>query len=197
MKKYIYSILALVLFCLVGCNDELGTALNHDGDVRFSIKTTSKTLVRATIEDTPVEERIDWVDVFIFNDDKSIFHKERVDVSNAPVYKSGEFTIQKKRDEFGMNKHYYVYLVANASQDLTSAESNVTTWNDLQSLVQFDNNMHLSAFVDSEGNPAFANAPARFLMDGFAYVGRLLSGLIELSLVCLGCYLYRSLKSAH
>ncbi len=171
MKKYIYSILALVLFCLVGCNDELNTALNHNGDVRFSIKTTSKTLVRATIEDTPVEERIDWVDVFIFNEDKSIFYKERVDVSNEPVYKSGEFTIQKKRDEFGKNKHYYVYLVANASQDLTSAESNVTTWNDLQALVQFDNNMHLSAFVDSKGKPAFANAPARFLMDGFAYVG--------------------------
>lgn len=173
MKKYIHSILVLVLFALVGCvkTDELGGDHIRSNSVLLKINTTSGIVSRA-IEDTPLEERVDWVDVFVFNADadKTVFHKERIDVSSAPVYKTGEFPLQKKRDDFGKDTPYYIYLVANASADLTSAEAGVNDWSDLQALVQVDNNLHLSAFVDGEGKPAFASAPARFLMDGFAYV---------------------------
>lgn len=173
MKKYIHSILVLVLFALVGCvkTDELGGDHIRSNSVLLKINTTSGIVSRA-IEDTPLEERVDWVDVFVFNADadKTVFHKERIDVSSAPVYKTGEFPLQKKRDDFGKDTPYYIYLVANASADLTSAEAGVNDWSDLQALVQMDNNLHLSAFVDGEGKPAFASAPARFLMDGFAYV---------------------------
>ena len=175
MKKYIYSILVLVLFAFVGCvnTEELDSDPVRNGDVRLSIRTTSGLVARATIEDTSLEERIDWVDVFVFNADaeKTIFHKERIDVSAAPVYKSGEFPLLKKRAEFGENTPYYVYLVANAKANLSSAEAGVECWADLQELVQEDTDLHFSAFVDAEGKPAFAGAPARFLMDGFAFLG--------------------------
>ena len=121
MKKYIYSILLLTLFAFASCNDELNNKLNNSNNVRISFKTTSTITTRGTIEDTSLEERVDWVDVFIFNADKTIYHKERVDISNAPIYKNGEFSIQKGRDEFAQNTPYYVYLVANASQSLTTS----------------------------------------------------------------------------
>lgn len=175
MKKYIYSILVLVLFAFVGCvnTEELDSDPVRNGDVRLSIRTTSGLVARATVEDTSLEERIDWVDVFVFNADaeKTIFHKERIDVSAAPVYKSGEFPLLKKREEFGENTPYYVYLVANAKANLSSEEAGVECWADLQELVQEDTDLHFSAFVDAEGKPAFAGAPARFLMDGFAFLG--------------------------
>ncbi|MBQ5899197.1 MAG: hypothetical protein IIW87_04725, partial [Alistipes sp.] len=175
MKKYIYSILVLVLFAFVGCvnTEELDSDPVRNGDVRLSIRTTSGLVARATIEDTSLEERIDWVDVFVFNADaeKTIFHKERIDVSAAPVYKEGEFPLLKKRAEFGENTPYYVYLVANAKANLSSDEAGVECWADLQELVQEDTDLHFSAFVDAEGKPAFAGAPARFLMDGFAFLG--------------------------
>lgn len=176
MKKYIYSILVLVLFAFVGCvnTEELDSDPVRNGDVRLSIRTTSGLVARATIEDTSLEERIDWVDVFVFNADaeKTIFHKERIDVSAAPVYKEGEFPLLKKREEFGENTPYYVYLVANAKADLSSVEAGVECWADLQELVQEDTDLHFSAFVDAESKkPAFAGAPARFLMDGFAFLG--------------------------
>ena len=175
MKRYIYSILVFVLFAFVGCvkTDELDNNLGRNDEIRLAIRTTSDLVTRATVEDTSLEERIDWVDVFVFNADaeKTIFHKERIDVSAAPVYKSGEFPLLKKREEFGENTPYYVYLVANAKADLSSDEAGVECWADLQELVQLDNNIHFSAFVDAEGKPAFADAPARFLMDGFAFLG--------------------------
>lgn len=185
MKRYIYSIFVLVLFAFVGCvkTDEQDNNLARRGEVLLSLRTTSGLVTRATAEDiaakedTSLEERVDWVDVFVFEANGTdgapggIFHKERIDVSSAPVYKSGEFALAKKREEFGVGTPYYVYLVANAKANLISDEAGVTSWADLQNLVQTDQNLHFSAFVDAERKPAFADAPARFLMDGFAYLG--------------------------
>ena len=183
MKRYIYSIFVLVLFAFVGCvkTDEQDNNLARRGEVLLSLRTTSGLVTRATAEDiaakedTSLEERVDWVDVFVFEANGTdgapgiIFHKERIDVSSAPVYKEGEFALAKKREEFREDIPYYVYLVANAKANLISDE--VASWADLQNLVQTDQNLHFSAFVDAEGKPAFADAPARFLMDGFAYLG--------------------------
>lgn len=183
MKRYIYSIFVLVLFAFVGCvkTDEQDNNLARRGEVLLSLRTTSGLVTRGataedtTEEDTSLEERVDWVDVFVFEANGTngapgdIFHKERIDVSSAPVYKSGEFALAKKREEFRKDIPYYVYLVANAKANLISDE--VASWADLQNLVQTDQNLHFSAFVDAEGKPAFADAPARFLMDGFAYLG--------------------------
>lgn len=175
MKKGIYSIFALVLLIFASCteDDYLGNAIDSKNTVRISVKTTSRVVTRAnTVEDTDLENRIDWIDVFVFNanDEKTVFHKERIDVSSAPVHESGEFTLAKKRVEFGEDTPYYVYVVANAKANLVSNEAGIDNWSDLQALVQNDYNLHLTAFVDEQGSPAFTDAPERFLMDGFVYL---------------------------
>lgn len=175
MKKGIYSIFALVLLIFASCteDDYLGNAIDSKNTVRISVKTTSRVVTRAnTVEDTDLENRIDWIDVFVFNanDEKTVFHKERIDVSSAPVHESGEFTLAKKRVEFGEDTPYYVYVVANAKANLVSNEAGIDNWSDLQALVQNDYNIHLTAFVDEQGSPAFTDAPERFLMDGFVYL---------------------------
>lgn len=174
MRRLIYSVLVLALLPFAGCDriEEFDDDMHREGDVVLSIKTVSGVVSRASVEDTSLEERIDWVDVFVFNTDadRTVFHKERIDVSAAPVYKQGEFSLQKKRDEFDEKKAYYVYLVANAKAELVSDQAGVETWADLQELVQTDNDIQFSAFVDGDGKPAFEGAPARFLMDGFVYL---------------------------
>lgn len=175
MKKDIYSIFALVLLIFASCteDDYLGNAIDSKNTVRISVKTTSRVVTRAnTVEDTDLENRIDWIDVFVFNanNEKTVFHKERIDVSSAPVHESGEFTLAKKRVEFGEDTPYYVYVVANAKANLVSNEAGIDNWSDLQALVQNDYNIHLTAFVDEQGSPAFTDAPERFLMDGFVYL---------------------------
>lgn len=170
MKYRIYSIIAFVVFALVGCveTEELDNIIDTKDKVLLSVKTTTGVVTRA--EDTSYEERIDWLDVFFFNDDFTVYHKERIDVSSAPVYKSGEFSISKKRSEFEENEGYYIYIVANASTNLVSDEAGIDSWEDLLALEQLDYDIHYSAFIDVDGDQAFAGAPERFLMDGFVYV---------------------------
>ena len=170
MKYRIYSIIAFVVFALVGCveTEELDNIIDTKDKVLLSVKTTTGVVTRA--EDTSYEERIDWLDVFFFNDDFTVYHKERIDVSSAPVYKSGEFSISKKRSEFEENEGYYIYIVANASTNLVSDEAGIESWEDLLALEQLDYDIHYSAFIDVDGDQAFPGAPERFLMDGFVYV---------------------------
>lgn len=170
MKYRIYSIIVFVVFALVGCveTEELDNIIDTKDKVLLSVKTTTGVVTRA--EDTSYEERIDWLDVFFFNDDFTVYHKERIDVSSAPVYKSGEFSISKKRSEFEENEGYYIYIVANASTNLVSDEAGIESWEDLLALEQLDYDIHYSAFIDVAGDQAFAGAPERFLMDGFVYV---------------------------
>ena len=170
MKYRIYSIIAFVVFALVGCveTEELDNIIDTKDKVLLSVKTTTGVVTRA--EDTSYEERIDWLDVFFFNDDFTVYHKERIDVSSAPVYKSGEFSISKKRSEFEENEGYYIYIVANASTNLVSDEAGIESWEDLLALEQRDYDIHYSAFIDVDGDQAFPGAPERFLMDGFVYV---------------------------
>ena len=85
MKHRIYSILALALFVLTGCVEtEVWNKIDDDKNkVRLSVRTMSGVVSRAA--DTPSEERIDWIDVFVFNSDadQTLFHKERIDMSSA------------------------------------------------------------------------------------------------------------------
>lgn len=170
MKHRIYSILALVLFVLTGCVEtEVWNKIDDDKNkVRLSVRTMSGVVSRAA--DTPSEERIDWIDVFVFNSDadQTLFHKERIDMSSAPISKTGEVSLSKKRDFFVKGTSYNMYVVANASANLSENE-NIKKWSDLLALVQTDHNLQYSAFVDEEGEPAFAESPSRFLMDGFAF----------------------------
>lgn len=170
MKHRIYSILALALFVLTGCVEtEVWNKIDDDKNkVRLSVRTMSGVVSRAA--DTPSEERIDWIDVFVFNSDadQTLFHKERIDMSSAPISKSGEVSLSKNRDFFVEGTSYNMYVVANASANLSENE-NIKKWSDLLALVQTDHNLQYSAFVDEEGEPAFAESPSRFLMDGFAF----------------------------
>lgn len=109
--------------------------------------------------DTEPEEKMVKLDVFFIKEEGSVFYHETIDRSSEPVYKQGQFTINKKRSHFDVNEKYYVYIVANAIADLTGVNSK----SDLMALVQEDENLYLSGF-------GVEGAPDRFLMDGYADV---------------------------
>ena len=109
--------------------------------------------------DTEPEEKMVKLDVFFIEEEGSVFYHETIDRSSEPVYKQGQFTINKKRSHFDVNEKYYVYIVANAIADLTGVNSK----SDLMALVQEDENLYLSGF-------GVEGAPDIFLMDGYADV---------------------------
>lgn len=110
-------------------------------------------------EDTEPEEKMAKLDVFFIEEGGSVFYHETIDRASNPVYKQGEFTLNKKRSDFAVNVKYYVYIVANATADLAK----VGTKADLMALVQEDENLYLSGF-------GVEGAPDIFLMDGYADV---------------------------
>ena len=110
-------------------------------------------------EDTEPEEKMAKLDVFFIEEGGSVFYHETIDRASNPVYKQGEFTLNKKRSDFAVNVKYYVYIVANATADLAK----VGTKADLMALVQEDENLYLSGF-------GVEGAPNIFLMDGYADV---------------------------
>lgn len=167
MKKYIYIILGLLILSLGSCNDAAnipGQEHNTSNKVILTVKALKA--VTRTVADTDPEATLAWVDVYIMNEeDSTIWHRERIDKSLSPVAHSGQFALKKKRDEFALNKKYFIYVIANATAPLNEEARN---WKDLCKLVQTDENLHLSGFniAIMEGK-----APKYFLMDGYAYVG--------------------------
>ena len=109
--------------------------------------------------DTDIESYIDHIDVFIFAVSGSL-PGQCVVHENFTVNNASKITLEAKRTDFPEDTPYYVYLIANSTQDL----SGIASYNELHDMMQEDINLHLSGLtVDI--------APKYFLMDAIAQDG--------------------------
>ena len=163
MKTRLYSLISL-LCCVVvmaGCsNNEIDpVATNVEGSIVFNFAASSTT--RATVDHESLEAAVNYLDVFIFENDGSTIppkvHYERVTTS------SGRAVLGKQRSSFDADKSYWVYLVANCTIATSELEA-VATLADLKQLQQYDYRIHITGLN-------IEDAPQSFLMDGVAYKG--------------------------
>lgn len=106
------------------------------------------------------EYALSHLDIFIFNDDESKFHYERIVTTDDPT---GTVTLLgKEKGDFTAKAGYWVYVVANSSKTETDMNS-VASLGGLKALTQTDINIHLSGLN-------LPNVPQYFLMDGIAYM---------------------------
>lgn len=128
------------------------------GKIILNIMTNDGPVVKS--QDTDSEQKVEWLDIFIFDEANELYHKERCDKSTNPDYGYGQFVTEKQREDFGVNSKYFVFVVANCEADF----SDVTNLADLQRTIVTHDNLHLSGF-------GYEGAPSRFIMDGVAYTG--------------------------
>ena len=126
----------------------------------FSAAATS---VRATVEANNVESAVDYLDVFIFENDGSTTppkkHYERITTSSERA------VLSKPRSWFDADKRYWVYILANCTLSASELESDVASLADLKKIQQHDDRIHITGINGIDG------APQRFLMDGVAHKG--------------------------
>lgn len=161
MKKYILFCLSAILFSLTSCHERNEFDEIYKGQDKIVINVITDSGVTLKSEDTSVEHRVDWIDIFIFDENNALQHYERCDKRSQPDYERGQFVTQKNRSAFEENKKYFVFLVANSEADFR----NITSLGDLQRIIEIHEDLHLSGYGLSN------NAPERFLMDGVAYTG--------------------------
>ncbi|MBQ6870802.1 MAG: hypothetical protein IJO23_00360 [Bacteroidales bacterium] len=174
MRNLKYYIACCIFSALAACSgvDEIDNVAPDKNNVIISATTGASVVTKSA--DTDPEQKVAWIDVFVFNDNdtKTIFHYERIDKTGNPDFGGGTFSIAKRRNEFGANQKYYVYLIANCKSTPEQLQG-VTAAADLQRIIQEDVNLHLTGFTE-DGNPVSENgvdAPELFLMDGVAYSG--------------------------
>ena len=160
MRTYISIIFGAILLSLASCTQEMeapGRGVDGKNKVSIAVKSLG---VAARSNDTEAESTVAWVDVYVMNQDYSIFHKERFGSPEAPLayVKSGELTLDKGIEDFVQGSKYYIYLVANSTAPICNS------WEELTELEQIDLNVNITGLpVDI--------APKYFLMDGYAYKG--------------------------
>ena len=144
-------------------SEEVGQEVTDTGTITLELYTGAGAS-RAEgdlIADELHEYALSHLDIFIFNEDKSKFHYERIATTDAPT---GTVTLSgKKKGDFKAEAGYWVYVVANSSKtgkDMSSVEN----LDALKALTQTDTNIHLSGLD-------LPNVPQYFLMDGIAYIG--------------------------
>ena len=174
MRNLKYYIACCIFSALAACSgvDEIDNVAPDKNNVIISATTGASVVTKSA--DTDSEQKVAWIDVFVFNDNdtKTIFHYERIDKTGNPDFGGGTFSIAKRRNEFGANQKYYVYLIANCKSTPEQLQG-VTAAADLQRIIQEDVNLHLTGFTE-DGKPVSENgvaAPELFLMDGVAYSG--------------------------
>lgn len=174
MRNLKYYIACCIFSALAACSgvDEIDNVAPDKNNVIISATTGASVVTKSA--DTDPEQKVAWIDVFVFNDNdtKTIFHYERIDKTGNPDFGGGTFSIAKRRNEFGANQKYYVYLIANCKSTPEQLQG-VTAAADLQRIIQEDVNLHLTGFTE-DGKPVSENgvaAPELFLMDGVAYSG--------------------------
>ena len=162
--KYISIIFSVILISLVSCTREIVDP-NESVNVGSKVTVSIKSLASVTkSEDTDAESMLAWVDVYVMNEDYSIYYSERFGTPDSPlaIVGNSKFTLAKGRDEFPENKRFYVYVIANSQSPICNS------WEQLRNLTQKDENLHLTAMGIDNTNPL---PPLYFLMDGYAYVG--------------------------
>ena len=153
---------------MIGCMAASFSACRTDGDVApvsggndIVLDMTAGTRSVSRSEAVGAEAEMRHIDVLIFADaDDSKVHYERVAVGSEEG--QGRFTLAARRNSFGKNEKYWVYLVANSTHSEEEFAA-VTDLSDLRGMVQADENIHMTGLRNLPG------MPQTFLMDGVAY----------------------------
>lgn len=155
MKRILNTLTCFaVLLTAFSCQQELIVDVSVNESIILDL---SSGLTKA--DDTDTESYIDHIDVFIFavsgsTPGQCVVH-EHFTVNNTPTV-----TLEAKRTDFPENAEYYVYLIANSTQDL----SGIASYSELHDMMQEDINLHLTGLTIDV-------APKYFLMDGIAKDG--------------------------
>lgn len=155
MKRILNTLTCFaVLLTAFSCQQELIVDVSVNESIVLDL---SSGLTKA--DDTDTESYIDHIDVFIFavsgsTPGQCVVH-EHFTVNNTPTV-----TLEAKRTDFPENAEYYVYLIANSTQDL----SGIASYSELHDMMQEDINLHLTGLTIDV-------APKYFLMDGIAKDG--------------------------
>lgn len=169
MRRIIYNI--IVIGCvaasfLAACSKEYdfpdAQAGSDGNNITLNISSGELSVSRAVTAEG-VEVAVSHIDVLIFDntDAKTMVWSERV---QAPTDKTGQITLAAKRESFGANENYWVYLIANSThkkEDFT----NLADLNALKAMTQEDEDIHMTGIPATE-TVVF---PQTFLMDGIAY----------------------------
>lgn len=153
---------------MIGCMAASFSACRTDGDVApvsggndIVLDMTAGTRSVSRSEAVGAEAEVRHIDVLIFADaDDSKAYYERVAVGSEEG--QGRFTLAARRNSFGKNEKYWVYLVANSTHGEEEFAA-VTDLSDLRGMVQADENIHMTGLRNLPG------MPQTFLMDGVAY----------------------------
>lgn len=168
MKRLLYPILCccLAVLGITACDqdDALRVAGGGGNNIILDLASASLPVSRATVEATGAEVAIGHLDVLIFDVNGNKKWHERV--SGTPNQEGeGTITLSAKRSDFIAGEGYWVYLIANSTEDVNTFEAEGFTLNALKALKQSDERIHITGMQNIAGG-----APQTFLMDGIAYL---------------------------
>lgn len=168
-KMFRYLGMALALTAGLSCTREnLPEVHFRSGAIKIDVSSMPHTKITdAELESKGPEAYVNHLDLFIFGEQAaedgqvpSNTYHERITFANpaSPEAK----TLGLNKDSFVLGRSYDIYVVANstATRDVMAA---VTSASDLETLVQTDNEIHLSGLN-------LENVPSNFLMDAHQQV---------------------------
>lgn len=168
MKQITYSIICCLAACLfTACSEKEAFQEDVPESDRIVLGISSgKPGSRATVADTGAELKVAQLDVFVFENTSNSAgtqkHYERIAVSEG----AEKVMLNARRNDFGENTAYWVYIVANstlAKEDMEKIDSYTT----LAAQTQETEQIHMTGIASTSEVPL----PQEFLMDGIAYKG--------------------------
>lgn len=158
---YKSMIVCCMAMSLVACNEDCDLVVPTAGEGNSIIlDLSSESLPVSRVVTEGAEIAVSHLDVLIFDASETLTCHERV---SGSVTGSGIVTLSAKRSDFAENARYWVYLLANSTADAAVFESDGFSLTDLRSMMQSDEDVHLTGLSSAE------DAPQTFLMDGVAY----------------------------
>ena len=171
MRKILFYTFGCFALLISACNSDMGvTRPTEAGKITLSFDALGASFsTRATVADNDAEAKLEWIDVFFFNEgteysNSTIVHHERIDHSSA----TEPHTLALKLTDEMKGKKYYVDVIAN-SQTLKA----ITTDNMKSSITNrkaLYDNIETTEYIQLTGLD-LNNVPSSFLMDGVAYKG--------------------------
>lgn len=187
MKKILFYMICSVALALTACNiTDVEVTQPAKGRITINIAASGASFETRTVEDTPAEAKLEWVDVFFFKagndnsiatDDKYFYH-ERIDHSSV----TEPHTLGIRTSEIEKGEKYYVDVIANSStlEGITDVAATIKNRAYLLEKIESTQYIHMTGLTN-ENIPETVEVPLSFMMDGAAYIGDTeTSGPIEL-----------------
>ncbi len=168
---------ALLSFAACENTDDLSGGGQGSGAILINLSPGEMTrgeMTRAEAGMFDFEKRVDHLDVLIFedtDDPKTNVKKwhERI-LTGGSTTGEGTVTLKAGRKDFEANRKYWVYVIANASEEEGEYfKKEVNVKNDLLKKTRTNNYIHLTGMPNN--NSSGITLPQTFLMDGAAYAG--------------------------